>query len=339
MAARAGPARARRFDPYGRRGDLYLRPARRRSPPISRAAWDRALPPARPLARRNGLPTLRPRPPDPPLLPRVGRNGALRARGFSAELFEKSGDIARTRGMAFLQAVIEQRARAGDPDPPLGSARGLRWARRLLAPSSPPLSLDGSPRLSRARPRDGAPGVDCGSARGRSPCPVTVIVGELRRSVSRRAPIPFPRDLRGDPRRHRRRRPPSAPREHVGLARRAVLPPRAGPECILTGSPIDDVARVEGPCPGPEQAFRTPGAWSGWSESDRPPRIVRSLQIFLPHRRPGVLQPKYSGKRAVPRFAAGTAAKSFGAPRSGAQRAAAMDRKVDVDRRKGEFRT
>ncbi len=47
--------------------------------------------------------------------------------GFSAEQFEKSGGIALARGMAFLQARIEERARAGGPQRPADRA-ALRWA-------------------------------------------------------------------------------------------------------------------------------------------------------------------------------------------------------------------
>jgi pimeloyl-ACP methyl ester carboxylesterase len=46
--------------------------------------------------------------------------------GFTAELFEKSGAIARTRGMAFLQTVIEQRSRAGEPARP-SDRHQARW--------------------------------------------------------------------------------------------------------------------------------------------------------------------------------------------------------------------
>ncbi len=46
--------------------------------------------------------------------------------GFTVELFEKSGAIARTRGMAFLQAVVEQRARASEPVRP-SDRHVARW--------------------------------------------------------------------------------------------------------------------------------------------------------------------------------------------------------------------
>lgn len=47
--------------------------------------------------------------------------------GFSAELFEKSGELACTRGMAVLQARIEERARSSEPTRPADRA-ALRWA-------------------------------------------------------------------------------------------------------------------------------------------------------------------------------------------------------------------
>lgn len=47
--------------------------------------------------------------------------------GYTAELFEKSGSIARTRGMAFLQALIEQRSRASEPSRP-SDRHAARWA-------------------------------------------------------------------------------------------------------------------------------------------------------------------------------------------------------------------
>ena len=47
--------------------------------------------------------------------------------GFSADLFEKSGDIAKARGMAFLQARIEENARSTATSRPSDRAT-LRWA-------------------------------------------------------------------------------------------------------------------------------------------------------------------------------------------------------------------
>ena len=47
--------------------------------------------------------------------------------GFDAELFEKSGDIARARGMAFLQARIEENARSSAASRSSDRAT-LRWA-------------------------------------------------------------------------------------------------------------------------------------------------------------------------------------------------------------------
>ena len=46
--------------------------------------------------------------------------------GFSDETFEKSGEIARTRGMAFLQARIEESSRNTEPTRPSDRA-ALRW--------------------------------------------------------------------------------------------------------------------------------------------------------------------------------------------------------------------
>ena len=46
--------------------------------------------------------------------------------GFTVELFEKSGAIACTRGMAFLQAVVEQRSRASEPVRP-SDRHAARW--------------------------------------------------------------------------------------------------------------------------------------------------------------------------------------------------------------------
>lgn len=46
---------------------------------------------------------------------------------FTAETFEKSGEIARTRGMAFLQALIEQRARSTPPTRP-SERQTARWS-------------------------------------------------------------------------------------------------------------------------------------------------------------------------------------------------------------------
>jgi len=48
---------------------------------------------------------------------------------YGAELFEKSGDLARDRGMAFLQALIERRARATAPTRP-SERQTARWAER-----------------------------------------------------------------------------------------------------------------------------------------------------------------------------------------------------------------
>ncbi len=47
--------------------------------------------------------------------------------GFSAEIFEKSGEIARARGMPFLQARIEEASRSAEPTRPSDRA-ALRWA-------------------------------------------------------------------------------------------------------------------------------------------------------------------------------------------------------------------
>ncbi|MBK7950574.1 MAG: alpha/beta fold hydrolase [Deltaproteobacteria bacterium] len=46
---------------------------------------------------------------------------------FTAETFERSGEIARTRGMAFLQALIEQRARSTTPTRP-SDLQTARWS-------------------------------------------------------------------------------------------------------------------------------------------------------------------------------------------------------------------
>lgn len=47
--------------------------------------------------------------------------------GFTAELFEKSGAIARTRGMAFLQSLIEGRSRSSEPTRS-SDRHAARWA-------------------------------------------------------------------------------------------------------------------------------------------------------------------------------------------------------------------
>ncbi|MFO0688908.1 MAG: alpha/beta hydrolase [Myxococcota bacterium] len=46
---------------------------------------------------------------------------------YTAEIFEKSGEIARTRGMACLQALIEQRARSAPPTRP-SDRQAARWS-------------------------------------------------------------------------------------------------------------------------------------------------------------------------------------------------------------------
>ncbi len=48
-------------------------------------------------------------------------------RGYTADTFEKSGEIAVERGMAFLQARIEERARSSEPTRAADRA-ALRWA-------------------------------------------------------------------------------------------------------------------------------------------------------------------------------------------------------------------
>lgn len=46
---------------------------------------------------------------------------------FTAEMFERGGEIARSRGMAFLQQLLEQRARAAEPLTP-SERQAARWS-------------------------------------------------------------------------------------------------------------------------------------------------------------------------------------------------------------------
>jgi len=48
---------------------------------------------------------------------------------YSAEMFEKAGAIARARGMAFLQQLVEKSAKE-DPEPSVSDRQSLKWADR-----------------------------------------------------------------------------------------------------------------------------------------------------------------------------------------------------------------
>ena len=105
-----------------------LRATRRRSPHVSRPTRHRAVSPARPLLRRHGLAALRADAHRERLDSLILLGTAPFAPdGFSAETFEKSGEIARARGMAFLQARIEETSRSAVPTRPSDRAV-LRWS-------------------------------------------------------------------------------------------------------------------------------------------------------------------------------------------------------------------
>ena len=197
--ARAGRPRLAARCPTFAGTAISRRPARpRRSPFAARrgsgsrfldAEGIEALRPARPFLRRDGVVAVRARHPERVTSLILMDTSPFAPDGYSrADAFEKAGEIARARGMEFLQQVVEKAARA-NPNPQRFGCCDRALGRRLLAAPPPALHRRWipSPTAALTHVHAGA-SVRWNIGSARSPAPPACMVGCRRPRIPARQP-------------------------------------------------------------------------------------------------------------------------------------------------------